>query len=365
VRAVLLVVLCAVAVNALWANLEQPEGYDYAQYLVDFGKSYESAEEYAVHKALFESRVAEVVAHNNMLGVTWKKGINKFSDLTVDQFRKSLGHSSSMSRTMRASMPQADLPHVDVAALPDRVDWREAHIVTPVKDQGGCGSCWAFAAIETIESTLTKATGKSLLLSPQNMVSCTPNPQHCGGTGGCAGATSELGYQYVVDKGIASEKDYPYRGVTGKCDETKPKSAHIKSFVKLPENNYTALLQAIATVGPIAVSVDAEPWMSYSSGVFTGCGFNRIDINHAVQLVGYGTASGKDYWLVRNSWGSFWGESGYIRIFKHSDGDSKWCGPDPSPQDGTGCDGGPSQVTVCGSCGIWYDSSYSVDASLL
>jgi len=134
--------------------------------------------------------------------------------------------------------------------------------------------------------------------------------------------------------------------------------------VKLPENNYTALLTAIATIGPIAVSVDAMPWMSYSSGVFTGCGLARIDINHAVQLVGYGTAGGKDYWIVRNSWGSFWGESGYIRLFKHSDGDMKWCGPDPSPADGTGCDGGPPVVTVCGSCGIWYDSSYPVGASL-
>jgi len=313
---------------------------------------------------LFEARRADVIAHNNQDGVSWKKGINKFSDLTVAEFKASLGHSSSMSRTMRASMPEANLPPM-VGDLPTSVDWRLQKIVTPVKDQGGCGSCWAFAAVETIESTLAQVTGTQTLLSPQNMVSCTPNPQHCGGTGGCAGATSELGYQYVADKGIASEKDYPYRGVTGKCDETKPKTAHIHSFVKLPENNYTALLQAIATIGPIAVSVDAEPWMSYSRGVFTGCGLSRIDINHAVQLVGYGTDAGKDYWIVRNSWGSFWGENGYIRIFKHSDGDSKWCGPDPSPADGTGCDGGPSEVTVCGSCGIWYDSSYPIGASLL
>jgi len=270
-----------------------------------------------------------------------------------------------MSRTMRASMPVAPPSNVRLEDLPDRVDWREKKIVTPVKDQGGCGSCWAFAAVETIESMLIQATGKTVLLSTQNMVSCTPNPQHCGGTGGCAGATCELGYQYVADKGIASEKDYPYRAQTGKCDETKPKSAHIHSFVKLPENNYTALVTAVATIGPMAVSVDAGPWMSYSSGVFDRCGLTRIVINHAVQAVGYGTAGGKDYWIVRNSWGSFWGESGYIRLFKHSDGDMKWCGPDPSPQDGTGCDGGPPVVTVCGSCGIWYDTSYPLGASLV
>jgi len=355
-RAVLIVVLaCAIGANALWANMEQPHGYSFEQYLVDFGKSY-TAEEYVLHKALFEARVAEVVAHNNVES-SWKKGINKFSDVTVAEFKMNLGHSSSMSRTMRSKMPLAELP-TNVGALPDAVDWRQKGKVTPVKDQGGCGSCWAFAAVETIESALLIATGNTSILSTQNMVSCTPNPQHCGGTGGCAGATSELGYQYVADKGIASEKDYPYRGQTGKCDETKPKTAHIKGFVKLPENDYTALLTAVATIGPIAVSVDAEPWMSYSSGVFTGCGLTRIDINHAVQAVGYGTQGGKDYWIVRNSWGSFWGEAGYIRIFRHSDGDHKWCGPDPSPADGTGCDGGPDSVTVCGSCGIWYDSSY-------
>jgi len=364
-RVLVALVVCAVAVNALWADMEKPHGYTYEQYVVDFGKSWATSAEYELHKQLFLTRQAEVIAHNNLLGVSWKKGINKFSDLTVGEFKMSLGHSSSMSRTMRSSMPVAPTSTISLADLPASVDWREKKIVTPVKDQGGCGSCWAFAAVETIESTLIQATGKTTLLSSQNMVSCTPNPQHCGGTGGCAGATSELGYQYVVDKGIASEKDYPYRGVTGKCDETKPKSAHIHSFFKLPENNYTALVTAVATIGPIAVSVDAEPWMSYSSGVFSGCGLSRIDINHAVQLVGYGTASGKDYWIVRNSWGGFWGESGYIRILKHSDGDMKWCGPDPSPADGTGCDGGPPEVTVCGSCGIWYDSSYPLGASLV
>jgi len=355
---VIAVVLCAVAVQAMWANMEQPQGYSFEHYLFDFEKTYDTPEEYELHKTIFELRVAEVIAHNADSTQSWKKGVNKFTDMTMEQFRMHLGHSSSMSQTMRSSMPLADLPTID--SLPDSVDWRTKKIITPVKDQGGCGSCWAFAAVETIEAMYTQATGNTLIMSPQNMVSCTPNPQHCGGTGGCAGATSELGYQYVADKGLAAEKDYPYRGVTGKCDETKPKSVHIHSFVKLPENNYTALVTAVATIGPIAVSVDAEPWMSYSSGVFTGCGLNRIDINHAVQAVGYGTASGKDYWIVRNSWGGFWGESGYIRLFKHSDGDMKWCGPDPSPADGTGCDGGPPVVTVCGSCGIWYDSSYPI-----
>jgi cathepsin L len=344
--------------------MEQPEGYSYEQYLVDFGKTHESNADYETGKRFFEMRVAEIVRHNADNSQSWKMGVNKFTDMTRQERSKYFGYNSQMTQTMGASMPEAQIPNVAVEDLPTSVDWREKKVVTPVKDQGGCGSCWAFAAVETIESFLIQSTGKTVLLSSQNMVSCTKNPQHCGGTGGCAGATSELGYDYVAQKGIASEKDYPYRAVTGTCDESKPKSAHVTGFVKLPENNYTALVTALATIGPIAVSVDAEPWMSYSSGVFTGCGTSRIDINHAVQAVGYGTASGKDYWIVRNSWGSFWGESGYIRLFRHSDGASTHCGIDPSPADGTGCDGGPPQVTVCGSCGIWYDSSYPTGVTL-
>jgi cathepsin L len=368
------IALCVVGCSALLFNPEHPVDYSYEQYLNDFQKAHrligEDASSYTTHKALFEQRVAEILAHNADTTQSWKMGVNKFTDMTVEERRQYLGHSSSMSNSMRANYIEASvetgtLPNIALEDLPASVDWRQKGAVSPVKDQGGCGSCWAFAAVETIESAVFIATGKMPILSTQNMVSCTPNPQHCGGTGGCAGATSELGFQYVADKGIASEKDYPYKGVTGKCDESKPKTAKVHSFVKLPENNYTALIGALATIGPIAVSVDAQPWMAYSSGIFTGCGFNSIDIDHAVQAVGYGTENGKDYWIVRNSWGSFWGEKGYIRIFRHSDGASKWCGPDYSPADGTGCDGGPSQVTCCGSCGIWYDSSYPLGAQLV
>jgi len=196
-------------------------------------------------------------------------GVNKFTDMTREERSKFFGYSSTMSQTMKKDWPIADVPNVPLSSLPDSIDWRTSKVVTAVKDQGGCGSCWAFAAVETLESSLIQSTGKTIILSTQNMVSCTPNPQHCGGTGGCAGATSELGYQYVVDKSISSEKDYPYRAQTGKCDETKPKVVKANGWVKLPENNYTALVTYIGTTGPIAVSVDAEPWMSYSSGVFT------------------------------------------------------------------------------------------------
>jgi len=115
-------------------------------------------------------------------------------------------------------------------------------------------------------------------------------------------------------------------------------------------------MNAIANIGPIAISVEAVRWMSYRSGIFDGCNQKNPDIDHSVQLVGYGTDSNKvDYWIVRNSWGSGWGESGYIRLKRES---TPRCGTDLNPSDGTGCDGGPPTVTVCGTCGILYDNVY-------
>jgi len=271
-----------------------------------------------------------------------------------------------MAATTRRNARIVSLPSIAVENLPSAVDWRDSGVITAVKDQGGCGSCWAFAATESIESNLIQNTGKNVKLSPQDIVSCTPNPQHCGGTGGCSGATAELAFDYVHAKGVASDADYPYTQQTGTCKPSVTKTAKIDGYVKLGENNYTDLLTAVATVGPISVSVDASPWFSYSSGVFTGCPKSgNVDINHAVQLVGYGTSGSLDYWIVRNSWGAGWGEKGYIRMEKHSDGDmSKWCYQDDTPSDGSGCDGGPPVITVCGSCGIWYDNCYPTGAAL-
>jgi len=194
-------------------------------------------------------------------------------------------------------------------------------------------------------------------------VDCAPNPDHCGGTGGCEGATAELGFAYVKGMGMASEAAYPYTAMDGTCDESIPKSGQVSGWVVLPSNNYSAVVTAVAQLAPLAITVAANTWFDYSSGVFTGCGTD-YDLDHAVQLVGYGTATGMDYWIVRNSWSADWGEAGYIRIQKHSDGGSQWCGIDTSPSDGTGCTGGPSQVTVCGSCGLWYDVCYATGGSI-
>lgn len=205
-------------------------------------------------------------------------------------------------------------------------------------------------------------------MSPQQVAMCSPNPNSCGGTGGCQGATSELAFDYVAETGILEEYQLGYTAYNGQntaCGYPAAGAsvvATIDGYIKLPENNYTSLMNAIAQVGPIAVSVDASTWHSYAGGVFDGCNQENPDINHAVVLVGYGEENGQDYWLVRNSWSPKWGELGYIKILRTQSEETR-CGSDTTPQDGTACAGEDDPVKVCGTCGMLYDSAYPTGAN--
>jgi len=339
--------------KTLWHQLE---GYTFDDYCSEYEKVYSTEKERLYRKSLFEKKLTEIFEHNAG-DSTYKKGVNKFSDLTNEEFKSRY---TGYARMTSNAVP-ANLDHINVEDVPNDIDWRTKGVVTPVKNQGGCGSCWAFAATETIESGVAIATGKLLTLSEQNMVSCTKNPKECGGTGGCQGATAELGIDYVAQKGISSESDYPYRGVTGTCKETT-KAAKVGGFKKLAENKYDPLFKAVGTVGPIAISVCAD-FADYENGVFDGCKPGCV-IDHGVQAVGYGTMAGTDYWLVRNSWGRSWGTGGYINLKRYGS-DSAHCGTDSRAQDGTACKGDPTSVTICGMCGILYDTCYATNCTVV
>jgi cathepsin L len=236
---------------------------------------------------------------------------------------------------------------------PDSFDWVALGATTEVKNQGACGSCWAFAGTEAIESDVFLETGQLLTLAPQPYVDCVENPQECGGTGGCSGATCDLLFEYATHHGATLEQDYPYRANDGQCSSYIAQ-ASIQAWVDVAVNNETAHMEAVL-LQPITISVAASPWALYFGGVFSydECG---TDINHAVLLVGYGTDPvGGDYWKVQNSWGPSWGENGFIRLQR-----STQCGIDTKPLDGTGCKGGPPEVTVCGTCGMYWDSVYPI-----
>jgi cathepsin L len=240
------------------------------------------------------------------------------------------------------------------------------------RDQGACGSCWAVAAAQVVEDHLALHYNETYQLSMQHLVSCTPNPDQCGGTGGCQGATSELAFKYIQDHGIAADAHWPYTsgmtGSDGTCSKELVQNnrfVKIGSYVVLPENKQAPLLKALYQQGPVVVSVAASNWQMYSFGVFSGCSQDAI-INHAVVAEGFGKQiSDLDhkehkYFLIKNSWGDDWGEEGYMKL-KRFDSDTEHCGIDKKPQDGTGCKNGPSQVRVCGMCGILYDSAYPLN----
>ena len=195
------------------------------------------------------------------------------------------------------------------------------------------------------------------------------NDDRCGGTGGCGGATAELAFDYLAVNGLSELWSYGYlpstyrSGVDNECirDEKMPIAAHSSGYTLLSRNDYDEVMYAIATVGPLAVNVDASLWSKYESGVFSGCPQEDVIINHVVQLVGYGVDEiGGDYWLIRNSWSPDWGEAGYMKLARSSG----YCGTDFHNGAGVGCNYDPRNVTVCGMCGILYDVSFPTGATI-
>jgi len=201
-----------------------------------------------------------------------------------------------------------------VTSLPTSFDWRHHGAVTAVKDQGQCGSCWAFSATETVESywiLAKKATNTTINLSEQQIVACDESD------GGCEGGTTEGAYDYIMSVGgQESEVDYPYTAEDGSCQfNGSDIVAKIKSYKYATEwYDETVLQQNLVSWGPISVCVDASNWQDYQSGVMTWeeCAYVNI-LDHCVQLVGYSTNTAQgDYWIVRNSWNTDWGVKGYI-----------------------------------------------------
>jgi len=213
-------------------------------------------------------------------------------------------------------------------ATAGKIDWRDKGAVTAVKDQGQCGSCWAFSATEQIESADFMAGRPLQVLSPQQIVSCDKGGSW--GDSGCDGGFTEGAFEYVAGvAGIETEANYPYKsgttGTDGQCKYDASKVAvSIKGYTyavppctsgSCTKQDETGLLNQIAT-SPISICVNAEPWQFYSSGVMKGksCSGAYADQDHCVQLVGYDQNTTPSYWIVRNSWNTDWGYSGYIRL---------------------------------------------------
>merc|ERR1712121_526496 len=315
---------------------------EWEAFKVKYGKGFLSATHHDERKSIFAANLERIEKHNaeHLEGKhSYWLGVNQFADLTNDEFVDL--HTGFAA--VPTSLETADLSHI---AAPSSYDWRDKGAVTPVKNQGQCGSCWAQTTTEVVESYVQINTGVLPILSTQQVTSCTPNPLHCGGTGGCFGSVCQLGYNYIQLFGITEEETYPYiSGTTMQTEEcmyditgTAP-VAGITGYDTLPRNNQEAVMEHLANVGPLGFAADASIWHRYSHGVFDGCPYEEnISINHGIQLVGYGTNEEEgDYWIVRNSWGEGYGENGYIRLKREKEARR---GTDSTPMDGIACVGG-------------------------
>lgn len=368
----LLLLVVGASAKPKWHELSSE--YSFGQYVQDFAKAYEGAE-YDRRKLIFEGRLTQVLTHNARADATWRQGVNDLSDWTDDEIRKykkgldktrlySVAKEQELAKMKTAPRDEISSVQKKREALPAAWDWRDVEpaVLSPIKDQASCGSCWSFAATEVMETNIAMETGTLLELAPQVFVDCAQNPKSCGGTGGCEGATAEIAFSTAMNLGLINEADRPYQGTDGVCTNLAAPVANITGFVQLPRNVYDPLLEAVATVGPVAVSVDAS-WDFYETGVFPFLE-GGTDINHAVVCTGYGhdLITGLDYWTIRNSWGESWGEQGYIRLERQAD---PVCAIDYFNSDGVGCAGDPQEVTVCGTSAILYDCSYPTGGYLL
>jgi len=280
----------------------------FGRFMKEYGKSYDSVEEYAKRLAIFADnmeRVTKMNAEHVLINGEAVFGVTKFSDLTPEEFKATYLTYRPSNRTRNVKDPVIEGP------IANDIDWVSKGAVTPVKDQGRCGSCWAFSATAAIES-YAKLSGKYGLevLSAQQINSCDKRD------GGCNGGNTETAYEYVKGAGgIETESDYPYTsggGSTGSCRFESSRIAVTISGYHSVSRGESALKNAL-NAGPASLCLAASSWQSYRGGILSRCD-NQVD--HCVQGTGY---SGSSYWRIRNSWGTGWGESGFIRLAQGQD----------------------------------------------
>jgi len=313
----LIIFMVFVAINCVhsFLNLRSDFKNYWLSYKSLYRKNYESQLEDFARRMIWQNNLLKIQKHNIEfdLGLhTYTMGVNQFTDLTFEEYSKFL---NPMNYSKEFNKGSTYLKPINSYQLPSQVDWRTQGYVTPVKNQGQCGSCWSFSATGALEGQHFRSTKQLVSLSEQNLVDCSQSY----GNAGCNGGWPFQAFQYIKGNGgIDTESSYPYEAVDGKCRFSSQNiGATCAGFHKIPPSE-AELQDAVANQGPISVCIDAShsSFQSYQSGVYNEPACTSM-IDHAVLVVGYGTENGQDYWLVKNSWGAAWGMNGYIKMSRN------------------------------------------------
>lgn len=368
----------------------------FEEYIKRYSRSYRpGSAEYALRRKLYEQRVEDVQNHNSNPSRKWHATINHLTDRTEEELKRLRGYRRS-GRHGRShtgmSLLSVEAQTYDVSSLPAEFSWKGTlQFTNEVLDQSECGSCWAFAAAAVLRGH-SELFQQDRSFSTEQIVACAPNPSRCGGDGGCNGSTPELAMLYVARAGCATQEELPYVAWGDHMPTICPAGMEVPKtlftdspaywgalslvdgesssrlqagglafgmtgYRRLPENQLEPLLFALYREGPVAVTVQSgAEWNLYGGGILDACPQDAVN-DHALTLLGWGEQGQDKYWLIQNSWGPNWGEGGFLRLKRrdHSE-ESKYCGWDRDPKIGSGCDGGPPEVYVCGTCGILYDT---------
>ncbi|XP_072948109.1 uncharacterized protein [Epargyreus clarus] len=276
--------------------------------------------EHKMRKAIFEKNWRKVIAHNRK-NLSYKLSINQFSDRTEEELK----HLTATSPSPHG-VGSVDFPHTEeelttiVADLPENFDMRLDGVISHIKNQGSCGSCWAFSTTAAVEGALARNNGgRNLDLSEQSLIDCAWSYNN----GGCDGGFLDGAFKYIVEHGIPSQREYgTYLAEDGHCAvKNMSEVLKVKGFARVPPRSINAMKYALYKYGPVSVAIYAgDSFVQYSSGIFYDIECtDQPRINHGVTVVGYGVRDDTTYWIVKNSWGEDWGQDGYALMSATND----------------------------------------------
>ena len=321
-RLLIAVTLAIAATTASATSFMDVVSEEWNLWKAEFERVYESATEEKFRMKIYMENKAYIARHNHRAhrGMhSYFLKMNHFGDHLHHEFKQKMGgcyrgdlknltHVQDQIGGMAATFISPE--HFEA---PNEVDWRSKGAVTPVKNQGQCGSCWAFSTTGSLEGQHFRKTGKLVSLSEQNLVDCSTKY----GNHGCHGGLMDLAFKYIRDNhGLDTEQSYPYEGQEDRCQFKRSSvGADDKGYVDVPTGDEDALVKALASVGPVSVAIDAShrSFQFYSHGIYDEPECSPQALDHGVLAVGYGPG----YFLVKNSWSTKWGEDGYIKMTRN------------------------------------------------